>query len=48
MQISLKVARIAADAIPELLEDIKHFFINLFQYSAEYVSLKLVHIRYGM
>lgn len=35
ISISLKVARIAADAVPELLEDIKLFFINLFQYSAE-------------
>lgn len=37
MQISYKVARIVADAAPELLNDIKLFFINLFQYSAEYV-----------
>ncbi|MQL71581.1 hypothetical protein Taro_003916, partial [Colocasia esculenta] len=32
--ISYKVARIAADATPGLLDDIKHFFINLFQSSA--------------
>ncbi|KAL7001775.1 AP-1 complex subunit mu-1-like [Sarracenia purpurea var. burkii] len=34
-QISYKVARIAADAAPELLDYIKQFFINLFQCSAE-------------
>ncbi|KAE8100057.1 hypothetical protein FH972_017986 [Carpinus fangiana] len=33
--ISYKVARIVADASPELLNDIKRFFISLFQYSAE-------------
>ncbi|KAL3013375.1 hypothetical protein AAZX31_06G049800 [Glycine max] len=33
--ISLKVQRIAADAVPDLLEYFKQFFINLFQYSAE-------------
>ncbi|CAI9093745.1 OLC1v1029306C1 [Oldenlandia corymbosa var. corymbosa] len=35
ISISCKVVRIAADAVPELLEDMKLFFINLFQYSAE-------------
>ncbi|CAH9125487.1 unnamed protein product [Cuscuta epithymum] len=35
ISISYKVARITADAAPELLSDIKLFFINLFQYSAE-------------
>nr|GMC83212.1 aminopeptidase M1 [Ipomoea batatas] len=35
ISISYKVARIVADAAPELLNDIKLFFINLFQYSAE-------------
>ncbi|VFQ97745.1 unnamed protein product [Cuscuta campestris] len=35
ISISYKVARIVADAAPELLSDIKLFFINLFQYSAE-------------
>ncbi|CAJ1973554.1 unnamed protein product [Sphenostylis stenocarpa] len=33
--ISLKVERIAADAVPHLLDYFKQFFINLFQYSAE-------------
>ncbi|XP_020203865.1 aminopeptidase M1 [Cajanus cajan] len=33
--ISLKVGRIAADAVPDLLDYFKQFFINLFQYSAE-------------
>ncbi|RDY09549.1 Aminopeptidase M1 [Mucuna pruriens] len=33
--VSLKVERIAADAVPELLDYFKQFFINLFQYSAE-------------
>ncbi|KAL5144734.1 Aminopeptidase M1 [Glycine soja] len=33
--ISLKVQCIAADAVPDLLEYFKQFFINLFQYSAE-------------
>ncbi|KAL2346571.1 hypothetical protein Fmac_000571 [Flemingia macrophylla] len=33
--ISLKVGCIAADAVPELLDYFKQFFINLFQYSAE-------------
>ncbi|PKI72074.1 hypothetical protein CRG98_007531, partial [Punica granatum] len=35
IKISNKVARIAADATPELMDNIKQFFINLFQYSAE-------------
>ncbi|CAI9093746.1 OLC1v1029307C1 [Oldenlandia corymbosa var. corymbosa] len=35
ISISRKVVRITADAAPELLDDIKLFFINLFQYSAE-------------
>ncbi|KAE8100060.1 hypothetical protein FH972_017989 [Carpinus fangiana] len=35
ISISYKVARIVADASPELLNDIKRFFISLFQYSAE-------------
>ncbi|KAI4380853.1 hypothetical protein MLD38_006993 [Melastoma candidum] len=35
ISISYKVARIAADATPDLVSDIKRFFINLFQYSAE-------------
>ncbi|KAK6119706.1 hypothetical protein DH2020_046552 [Rehmannia glutinosa] len=35
ISIAFKVARIVADAAPELLDDIKLFFINLFQYSAE-------------
>jgi len=35
MTISLKVQRIATDAIPDFLEYFKQFFINLFQYSAE-------------
>ncbi|KAK4277320.1 hypothetical protein QN277_015335 [Acacia crassicarpa] len=33
--ISHKVERIAADSVPELLNYIKQFFINLFQFSAE-------------
>lgn len=33
--ISCKIVRIAADAVPALLNEIKLFFINLFQYSAE-------------
>ncbi|EPS61511.1 hypothetical protein M569_13287, partial [Genlisea aurea] len=33
--IASKIARIVADAVPELLSDIKLFFINLFQYSVE-------------
>ncbi|XP_073141982.1 aminopeptidase M1 [Henckelia pumila] len=33
--IASKVGRIVADAAPELLDDLKLFFINLFQYSAE-------------
>ncbi|KAI4316496.1 hypothetical protein L6164_024476 [Bauhinia variegata] len=33
--ISYKVTRIAADAVPELLDCIKQFFVNLLQYSAE-------------
>ncbi|KAI4337165.1 hypothetical protein L6164_015612 [Bauhinia variegata] len=33
--ISYKVGRIAADAVPELLDYIKQSFVNLFQYSAE-------------
>ncbi|CAL5350452.1 unnamed protein product [Camellia sinensis] len=37
ISISFKIARIAADAAPELLEYIKQFFISLFQYSAELV-----------
>ncbi|KAG8375703.1 hypothetical protein BUALT_Bualt10G0128100 [Buddleja alternifolia] len=35
ISIASKVARIVADAAPELLSDIKLFFINLFQNSAE-------------
>ncbi|XP_058222538.1 aminopeptidase M1 [Rhododendron vialii] len=35
ISISNKIARIAADAAPELLDDVKLFFINLFQYPAE-------------
>ncbi|KAG4939298.1 hypothetical protein JHK82_045021 [Glycine max] len=35
MTTSLKVQRIAADAIPDFLEYFMQFFINLFQYSAE-------------
>ncbi|KAF8401039.1 hypothetical protein HHK36_014342 [Tetracentron sinense] len=35
ISVSDKVARIAADATPELVDYIKQFFINLFQYSAE-------------
>ncbi|KAL2545045.1 Aminopeptidase M1 [Forsythia ovata] len=35
ISISYKISRIAADAAPELLDDIKLFFINLFQYPAE-------------
>ncbi|KAL3497457.1 hypothetical protein ACH5RR_040189 [Cinchona calisaya] len=35
ISISSKVVRITADAVPHLLDDIKLFFINLFQYSAE-------------
>ncbi|KAK3002441.1 hypothetical protein RJ639_020347, partial [Escallonia herrerae] len=38
ISISYKVARIAADAAPELLDCIKLFFINLFQYSAERIG----------
>jgi len=34
-QISSKVGRIAADATPDLKDDINQFFINLFQFSAE-------------
>ncbi|KAE8687604.1 Aminopeptidase M1 [Hibiscus syriacus] len=33
--ITYKVGRIAADARPELMDNINQFFINLFQYSAE-------------
>lgn len=33
-----KVAKIVADASPELVDEVKLFFINLFQSSAEYVS----------
>ncbi|KAK7291314.1 hypothetical protein RIF29_06350 [Crotalaria pallida] len=33
--VSYKIKRIAADAVPDLLEYLKQFFINLFQYSAE-------------
>ncbi|PON95981.1 Peptidase M1, alanine aminopeptidase/leukotriene A4 hydrolase [Trema orientale] len=33
--VSYKLVRIAADAVPELLELVKQFFISLFQYSAE-------------
>lgn len=33
--ISYKVVYMAADAVPELLDDIKQFFINLFQFSAQ-------------
>ncbi|KAF6166120.1 hypothetical protein GIB67_023830, partial [Kingdonia uniflora] len=35
ISVSTNVAKIAADATPELLDEIKMFFINLFQYSAE-------------
>ncbi|GFY96739.1 aminopeptidase M1 [Actinidia rufa] len=35
ISISYKIARIAADATPELLGYIEQFFINLFQYPAE-------------
>ncbi|KAL3844265.1 hypothetical protein ACJIZ3_001668 [Penstemon smallii] len=35
ISIASKVARIVADAAPELLDDLKLFFINLFQNSAE-------------
>lgn len=35
LQISYKIARIAADAVPELLDFIKQFFISLFQNSVE-------------
>ncbi|GLT97240.1 hypothetical protein SLE2022_148130 [Rubroshorea leprosula] len=35
ISISYKVGKIAADARPELIDNIKQFFINLFQYSAE-------------
>lgn len=35
ISISHKIARIAADAAPELLDNMKQFFTNLFQYSAE-------------
>uniref|UniRef100_A0A5B7A6K2 Aminopeptidase n=1 Tax=Davidia involucrata TaxID=16924 RepID=A0A5B7A6K2_DAVIN len=35
ISISSKVARIAADAVPELLDYIKQFFISLLQYPAE-------------
>ncbi|CAI0401332.1 unnamed protein product [Linum tenue] len=35
IHISSTLGRIAADATPELLKEFKHFFINLFQYSAE-------------
>lgn len=38
MQVSYKVSRIAADAVPDLQNHIKLFFINLFQLSAEYVT----------
>ncbi|CDP08301.1 unnamed protein product [Coffea canephora] len=34
ISISAKVVRVAADAVPHLLDNIKLFFINLFQYSA--------------
>ncbi|KAL0330675.1 UNVERIFIED_CONTAM: Aminopeptidase M1 [Sesamum angustifolium] len=35
ISIAYKVARIVADAAPELLDTVKLFFINLFQHSAE-------------
>ncbi|XP_022864268.1 aminopeptidase M1 [Olea europaea var. sylvestris] len=35
ISISYKVSRIVADAAPEILEDVKLFFVNLFQYPAE-------------
>eukprot|EP00268_Persea_americana_P036934 TRINITY_DN364_c0_g1_i1.p1 TRINITY_DN364_c0_g1~~TRINITY_DN364_c0_g1_i1.p1 ORF type:complete len:897 (+),score=171.49 TRINITY_DN364_c0_g1_i1:409-3099(+) len=35
ISVCCKVATIAADAIPELSDDIKQFFINLLQFSAE-------------
>lgn len=35
LQITDKVGRIVADAKPELMNDIKQFFIGLFLYSAE-------------
>lgn len=37
LQVASKVAKIVADASPELVDDVKLFFINLFQSSAEYV-----------
>lgn len=37
-QVASKVAKIVADASPELVDEVKLFFINLFQNSAEYVS----------
>ena len=40
-QISYKLLRIVADAAPELVEDLKHFFVNLFLFSSEYVTKKL-------
>ncbi|XP_009802370.1 aminopeptidase M1 [Nicotiana sylvestris] len=35
ISISYKVSRVAADAVPDLKDHIKLFFINLFQFSAE-------------
>ncbi|KAB2072532.1 hypothetical protein E1A91_A07G022000v1 [Gossypium mustelinum] len=35
ISITYKVGRIAADARPELMDNINQFFINIFQYSAE-------------
>ncbi|RYR42255.1 hypothetical protein Ahy_A08g038721 isoform B [Arachis hypogaea] len=35
ISISYKVRRIAADAVPDLVDYFKQFFINLFQYTAE-------------
>ncbi|XP_022158530.1 aminopeptidase M1 [Momordica charantia] len=35
MGISYKLERIVADAVPELLDDIKQFFTNIFQFAAE-------------
>lgn len=43
LQVCCKVATIAADATPELSDDIKQFFINLLQYSAALVFLPLFY-----
>nr|KAJ0213832.1 hypothetical protein LSAT_V11C400178750 [Lactuca sativa] len=39
ISVSSKVARIVADADNTLLDNIKIFFINLFQYSAEHMVM---------